>query len=135
MLAPDPALLAAIASPRRREILRLTWRTECGAGELREAMPDVSWGAVSQQLGALVAVGLLDVRVDGRRRFYRARPEPLGSFAEALERMWADALWKLKLAAELEASRRGPRSRVSFSQANKRKRRPASVSKRRKTSR
>jgi hypothetical protein len=31
--------------------------------------------------------------------------------AEMLERMWDDALWKLKLAAELEQSRRGPRSR------------------------
>lgn len=108
MLAPDPAMLAAIASPRRREILRLTWREERGAGELREAMPDVSWGAVSQQIGALVSAGLLETRVDGRRRFYRARPESLGSVADVLERMWHDALWKLKLAAELEASRRGP---------------------------
>ena len=29
--------------------------------------------------------------------------------AEMLERMWDDALWKLKLAAELEQSRRGPK--------------------------
>ena len=28
-----------------------------------------------------------------------------------LERMWGDALWRLKLAAELEATRRGPRPR------------------------
>jgi DNA-binding transcriptional ArsR family regulator len=111
-VVPDPAVLAAIASPRRREILRLTWRAERGAGELREAMPDVSWGAVSLQIGALVDAGLLDVRVDGRRRFYRARPEPLGSVADALVRMWDDALWKLKLAAELEATRRGPRPRA-----------------------
>jgi DNA-binding transcriptional ArsR family regulator len=111
-MVPGPAVLAAIASPRRREILRLTWLGERGAGELREAMPDVSWGAVSQQLSGLVAAGLLQIRVDGRRRFYRARREPLGSFAEALERMWGDALWKLKLEAELEASRRGPRPRA-----------------------
>jgi hypothetical protein len=26
-----------------------------------------------------------------------------------LERMWDDALWKLKVAAELEETRRGPR--------------------------
>ena len=30
--------------------------------------------------------------------------------AEILERMWDDALWKLKLAAELEETRRGPQS-------------------------
>jgi hypothetical protein len=29
--------------------------------------------------------------------------------APMLESMWADALWKLKLAAELEQSRRGPK--------------------------
>jgi len=29
--------------------------------------------------------------------------------AGALERMWDDALWRLKLQAELEQSRRGPR--------------------------
>jgi len=28
-----------------------------------------------------------------------------------LEAIWADALWKLKLAAEFEAGRRGPRPR------------------------
>jgi hypothetical protein len=28
-----------------------------------------------------------------------------------LEQMWDDALWRLKLAAELEQTRRGPRSR------------------------
>jgi hypothetical protein len=31
--------------------------------------------------------------------------------AAMLERMWDDALWRLKLAAELEQSRRGPRPR------------------------
>jgi hypothetical protein len=30
-----------------------------------------------------------------------------------LERMWDDALWKLKLAAELEETRRGPKRRGS----------------------
>jgi hypothetical protein len=29
--------------------------------------------------------------------------------AEILERMWDDALWKLKLSAELEETRRGPK--------------------------
>jgi hypothetical protein len=29
--------------------------------------------------------------------------------AEILERMWDDSLWRLKLAAELEEERRGPR--------------------------
>ena len=109
---PDPAVLAAIASPRRREILRLTWDAECGAGEIRREMPDISWGAVSLQLKSLVEAGLLDARVDGkdgRRRFYQANRSRLASVADMLEHMWGDALSRLKIAAELEASRRGPR--------------------------
>ena len=49
-------------------------------------------------------------RTQQRNRFYRARREALGPVAEMLERMWDDSLWKLKLAAELEESRRGPKS-------------------------
>ena len=37
--------------------------------------------------------------------------EALGPAAEILEHMWDDALWKLKLAAELEETRRGPKPR------------------------
>lgn len=105
----DAAILAAVASPRRREILRLTWNDECQAGEIHRAMPDVTFGAVSLQLRALVEAGLLDVRTDGRCRHYRARPRALGALAPMLEQMWGDALWRLRLQAELEESRRGPR--------------------------
>jgi DNA-binding transcriptional ArsR family regulator len=110
-MLPDAAVLAAIASPRRREILRLTWSGEVGAGEIRREMPDVSWGAVSLQLKVLVDAGLLEARVDGRHRYYQANRTRLASVADMLEHMWGDALWRLKLAAELEASRRGPRPR------------------------
>ena len=72
-------------------------------------MPDVTFGAVSLQLRSLTEAGLLDTRGDKQFRFYRARPEALGPVAEILERMWDDALWKLKLAAELEETRRGPK--------------------------
>jgi DNA-binding transcriptional ArsR family regulator len=124
--APDPAVLAAIASPRRREILRLTWEDERGAGDLARSMPDVSWGAVSLQIRALVQAGLLRTRARGRFRYYRADRPRLGPVAAWLERMWDDALWKLKLAAELEATRRGPkpgrgrRSRSSSTRSPKR---------------
>jgi len=116
----DSAVLAAIASPRRRAILRLVWDVELPAGAIRRAMPDVTFGAVSQQLGTLVAAGLLDVRAESRHRFYRARPEALGSTRAMLERMWSDALWQLKLAAELEHSRRGPRPRRRNSKPRRR---------------
>jgi DNA-binding transcriptional ArsR family regulator len=107
----ESAVLDAIASPRRREILRLVWRDEQTAGAIHRAMPDVTFGAVSLQLGALVKAGLIEARAQRRNRFYRARPEALGPAAEILERMWDDALWKLKLAAELEETRRGPKPR------------------------
>ena len=38
-------------------------------------------------------------------------PEAFGSVGAMLERMWDDSLWRLKLAAELEQTRRGPRPR------------------------
>jgi DNA-binding transcriptional ArsR family regulator len=108
-MLPAPAVLAAVASPRRQEILRLIWRNELSAGEIHRAMPDVTFGAVSLQLRALTSAGLVETRADHKFRYYRARREALGAMARVLERMWDDALWRLKLAAELEQSRRGPR--------------------------
>jgi DNA-binding transcriptional ArsR family regulator len=104
-------VLAAIASPRRREILRLVWDEELPAGDIHRAMPDVTFGAVSLQLRTLVDAGLLSTRADGRHRLYRARRENLGSVGKLLEGMWGDALWRLKLQAELLETRRGPRPR------------------------
>ena len=107
----ETTALEAIASPRRREILRLVWNEELSAGTIHRAMPDVTFGAVSLQLRSLLRDGLVEARVESRHRFYRARREALGSLAEVLEHMWDDKLWSLKLEAELEESRRGPRSR------------------------
>jgi DNA-binding transcriptional ArsR family regulator len=109
----ESAVLEAIASPRRREILRLVWDQEKTAGAIHRAMPDVTFGAVSLQLRLLADAGLVETRAEQRNRFYRARREALGPAAEILERMWDDALWKLKLAAELEETRRGPKRRGS----------------------
>ena len=83
------------------------------AGDIARAMPDVTFGAVSLQLKALEDAELVQARADGRQRFYRARRDALGPAARLLEHMWNDALWKLKLAAELEHSRRGPRRRTA----------------------
>jgi DNA-binding transcriptional ArsR family regulator len=103
--------LAAIASPRRREILRLVWGKERSAGDIHRAMSDVTFGAVSQQLRTLSEAGLVEARREGKQRFYRAKQDALGPLGETLQAMWKDALWRLKLAAELEESRRGPRPR------------------------
>ena len=121
MLQETP-LLGAVASPRRREILRLVWRDELAAGAIHQAMSDVTFGAVSLQLGVLVKAGLVQSRVAGRQRFYRARREALGPVARLLEGMWSDALWKLTLQAELLESRRGPRAGAHRGRSARRRR-------------
>ena len=107
----EHSVLVAIASPRRREILRLIWTQELSAGDIHRSMPDVTFGAVSLQLRSLADAGLVAMRADKQNRFYQARRDAFGSVGVMLERMWDDSLWRLKLAAELEQTRRGPKPR------------------------
>ncbi|WP_094027473.1 ArsR/SmtB family transcription factor [Nocardia cerradoensis] len=66
----------ALAEPRRREILDLLRRREYLVGELvtelRLAQP-----TVSKHLKILRGAGLVEVRHDAQRRWYRLRPQPL----------------------------------------------------------
>ena len=100
--------VAALASPRRRELVRLCWDQPRSAGELHRALPDVTFGAVSQQLKILAEAGLVSCTRDGRHRIYRAQRAALGPFRRWLEAHWDDALYRLKLEAELDEARRGP---------------------------
>ena len=106
------AVLRALNTPRRREILRLVWDGERSVGSIHRALPDqVSVATVSEHLQVLAAAGLVSSRSDGRFRYYRAERAALGPLAEWLESLWAGALERLTLLAELEAARRGPRGR------------------------
>ena len=105
-------VLRAVSTPRRREILRLIWSQESSAGDIHRALGDVTFGAVSQHLRQLEDAGLVAVRRQGRSRFYSARRAALGSLRTWLESMWEDALYRLQLNVELEAARRGPRSKA-----------------------
>jgi DNA-binding transcriptional ArsR family regulator len=107
----DAALLTAIGSPRRREILRLLWNEDLTAGAIHRAMPDVTFGAVSLQLKVLADAGVVESRSEAQFRIYRVRRAAVAPVAAILESMWADALWRLKLRAELRETRRGPRPR------------------------
>jgi DNA-binding transcriptional ArsR family regulator len=107
----DTAVLTAIGSPRRREILRLLWDQERTAGAIHQAMPDVTFGAVSLQLKVLAEAGLVESRPEAQYRVYRVNRDALGPIAAMLESMWGDALWRLKLTAELKQTRRGPQPR------------------------
>ena len=94
--------LDLLSSPRRREILRLTWDREVAAGDIAARM-DVTFGAVSQQLAILRDAGLVEMRADGRRRMYRARHEALHpGLAAWLRSTWRSKLDELKHAAEAE---------------------------------
>jgi|RhiMethySRZTD1v2_1073278.scaffolds.fasta_scaffold768063_2 DNA-binding transcriptional ArsR family regulator len=88
-----------IAEPRRRELLRLCWRDECTASDLA-ARFDVTFGAVSQHLKVLRDAGLVTVRRDGTRRYYRANQQALGPLAQYLESMWEDQVERLATLAE-----------------------------------
>lgn len=91
------AVLDAIASPRRREILRLVWDRERPAGDIAGHF-DVSWPAISQNLSVLRKAGLVVERREANRRYYRADPQALGSLRSVLEEMWRQDLGRLQRA-------------------------------------
>ena len=65
-----------LAEPRRREILDLLRGGECAVGDLVDRLT-VTQPAVSKHLRVLREAGLVEVRQDAQRRWYRLRPEPL----------------------------------------------------------
>ena len=75
---------AALAEPHRRQILDLLRDGERPAGDLVERL-DLSQPGVSKHLKVLREAGLVDVRVDGRRRLYALRPQPLVEVDQWLE--------------------------------------------------
>jgi DNA-binding transcriptional ArsR family regulator len=97
-------VLQAIAEPRRREILILIRDAELSAGDIA-ARFDVTRPAISQHLQVLAGAGLVNVRKDGTRRLYQARPEGLEDLRAFLESFWDDRLLFLKQAAESEQRR------------------------------
>lgn len=95
--------LQVVSEPRRQQILQLIWDRELAAGEIASRVP-VSFAAVSQHLAKLREAGLVRFRQEGRRRYYRARKDSMGTLAVYLESMWRDRLLELKrLAEEAEA--------------------------------
>lgn len=97
----DPALLSALASPRRRAILGLVWDQELSAGEIARHFP-VSWPAISQNLGVLRRAGVVTERREGTRRLYRADQSALGPLADVVKAMWAADLERLGQLAEAD---------------------------------
>lgn len=98
------AALRAIASPRRREILRLVWDTERSSGDIA-AHFDISWPAISQNLRVLEDAGLVTTRRHRQTRLYRADRAALGPLRAVLAQMWERDLDRLAELAEAEEKR------------------------------
>lgn len=67
---------AVLAEPTRRRILDLLRERDRLVGELVVALP-LSQPGVSKHLRILREAGLVDVRQEAQRRWYRLQPEPL----------------------------------------------------------
>lgn len=86
--------LEALADPTRRTIVELLAEQELSAGELA-ARFDTSRPAVSRHLRILREQGLVQARVEGRRRLYSLDPEPLAELDAWLGRyrsFWTNRL-------------------------------------------
>ena len=88
------AVLDAVAEPRRRELLELLRSGERLVGGLADDL-GLAQPAVSKHLKVMRRAGLVSVRADAQRRWYRLEPAPLRQLDEWLEpyrRAWAARL-------------------------------------------
>lgn len=75
---------AALAEPSRRDILDLLRAGERSVSDLVDRLT-LSQPGVSKHLKVLREAGLVDVRPDGRQRWYRLRAQPLADVDRWLE--------------------------------------------------
>jgi DNA-binding transcriptional ArsR family regulator len=83
-----------LAEPRRRQILDLLRGGERPVGELVEKLT-LAQPTVSKHLRILREAGLVEVRHDAQRRWYRLRPEPLveiDSWLAPYRQLWTASL-------------------------------------------
>jgi DNA-binding transcriptional ArsR family regulator len=112
----------AVAEPRRREILNYLALSERPVGEIVSAL-GLEQPSVSKHLRVLLDVGLVHVRRDGRRMFYRTNADairPLHEWAGTFERFWKHQLNRVKDRAEAKVSRgeTDPNSRRNHDRSN-----------------
>jgi DNA-binding transcriptional ArsR family regulator len=85
---------AVLADPSRREILDLLRGGERPVGDLVDRLT-LTQPTVSKHLKVLREAGLVDVRQDAQRRWYRLRPGPLAevdAWLAPYRRMWEGGL-------------------------------------------
>ena len=96
----------AVAEPRRREILNYLALQERPVGEIVASL-GFEQPSVSKHLRVLLEVGLVNVRRDGRRMFYRTNAEairPLHEWTSTFERFWRHQLSRVKERAERKSN-------------------------------
>jgi DNA-binding transcriptional ArsR family regulator len=106
-MAGVDAAARALAEPHRRAILRLVRDREMTVTEIAGHF-DISRPAISQHLRILGEADLVDVRPEGTRRHYRARPEGLRELRGWLDEFWSSRLDDLKREVEQERWRTRP---------------------------
>ena len=94
------AATRALAEPTRRQILQLVRDEERTVSNLADQFT-ISRPAISQHLKVLQDADLVNVRSEGTRRYYRARPEGLAELTEWLDGFWTSSL--RRLATEVES--------------------------------
>ncbi len=98
-------VIAAIAEPRRRQLLALLRSGERSVGDLAAEF-DVTRPAISQHLKVLREADLVSERRDGRRRLYSLDPSGFDRLRAVLSEFWDLELADLADAAENRARRR-----------------------------
>jgi DNA-binding transcriptional ArsR family regulator len=100
---PVDTVMRALADPTRRAVFeRIARSQEINVADLTRAS-GVTQGAVSQHLKALKLAGLVAERPDGRKVYYRAKPEglaPLFDWLGHYEIFWRDRLDALRTLLE-----------------------------------
>jgi DNA-binding transcriptional ArsR family regulator len=92
----------AVAEPRRRDILNYLALQERSVGDIVDSL-SMEQPSVSKHLRVLKDVGLVHVRRDGRRMFYRTNADairPLHEWTSTFERFWRHQLQRIKERAE-----------------------------------
>jgi DNA-binding transcriptional ArsR family regulator len=98
------AIFEALAEPHRRAILTMLLERERPVGELVDEL-GLAQPTVSKHLKSLREAGLVGVRSEGNRRWYRLEPAPLAELDDWLtpfRRRWADRLDALERHLDLE---------------------------------
>ena len=96
---PINAVMRALADPTRRAVFeRVAGSAEISVAELTRGS-GVTQGAISQHLKALKQAGLVAERPEGRKVYYRAKPEGLAPLVDWMSHygvFWRERFANLK---------------------------------------